>query len=143
MRPLYETAGDVNNEQAVARDVESAFQCRLVKLPIRYGLDYAIEDEGQIKAWAEVKVRNYTMKSIGNMGGYLLSLGKWMAAKSLYESTNLPFVLIVRTTDGLYYSKFKSFIARVEIRGRQDRGDWQDMEPCVLIDVGRFNKLEG
>lgn len=143
MRPLYETAVDVNNEQAVARDVESAFQCVLHKLPIRYGLDYALEDEGQIKAWAEVKVRSYTMQAIGNMGGYLLSLGKWIAARALCESTGLPFVLIVRATDGLYYAKFKTFhAARIEMKGRHDRGDWQDIEPCVLIETGRFNRLE-
>ncbi len=141
MRPLYETSADLDREKDVAQSVEAVLQCKLVKMPIRYGLDYAIEDAGKVVAFCEIKCRTYTMQSIGNMGGYLLSLGKWMSAKQLYESTGLPFVLIVRATDGMYYATFRSFHTDVSMKGRKDRGDWQDIEPCALIDVNKFKRL--
>jgi len=28
------------------------------------------------------------------------------------------------------------------VRGRTDRGDWQDIEPCVLLNTNRFKQLE-
>jgi len=29
----------------------------------------------------------------------------------------------------------------VLVRGRKDRDDWQDIEPCVLLDVNKFKKI--
>ena len=142
MRPLYETGEDLERERNVADAVASIWDCSFAKLPIKYGLDYAIRADKGVVAWAEVKCRNYAMSDIGRLGGYMLSLDKWMAAKSLSQSTGLPFLLIVNALDGLYYAKFQTFLAmRVDFMGRRDRNDWQDMEPCVLLDVKSFNRL--
>ena len=77
------------------------------------------------------------------MGGYLLSIGKWAAAKTLCEASNLPFTLVVTTTDGIWFYVVQDFKPdSVLVRGRKDRNDWQDVEPCVLLDVAKFSKLE-
>ena len=30
----------------------------------------------------------------------------------------------------------------IQIAGRKDRGDWQDMEPCCLFPMNLFTKIE-
>ena len=143
MRPMYETKQDLNNEQEAAKVVERKFNCTMSKLPIRYHLDFVAKRGDKAVAFCEVKTRNYTMAKIGQMGGYLMSIGKWSAAKQLHDATGLPFILVVRTTDGIWYGSFKEFTPDdVLVRGRTDRNDWQDIEPCVLINVAKFTKLE-
>ena len=146
MRVTYETEEDLQRESLVIKQVEAAWQCQAVKLSVKYSLDYALKRGDKVLSFCEVKTRNYTMADITKMGGYLLSLGKWTAAKQLSDSTTLPFMLVVKTLDGLYYCKFgtypKSFIPKeVLFRGRTDRDDWQDVEPCVLLDTQDFMRL--
>ena len=115
-------------------------------MPIRYHLDFVLTRGDKAVAYAEVKTRNYTMEKIGEMGGYLMSIGKWTAAKQLSEASRLPFILIVRTLDGLYSSIFNhadGFIPDdVLVRGRTDRNDWQDIEPCVLLNTNKFTRIK-
>jgi hypothetical protein len=71
-----------------------------------------------------------------------MSIGKWVAAKNLSEATQLPFILAVKTLDGIWYSTFETFTPdNVFIMGRTDRNDWQDIEPCVVLDCKRFKKI--
>jgi hypothetical protein len=148
LRPTYETEDDLQRESEVIKKIESAWKCQAVKLSIKYSLDYGLKRADKVVAFCEIKTRNYTMESIGKMGGYLLSLGKWTAAKQLSDATKLPFFLIAKTLDGVYYAQFNSqindsfSIDDVLFRGRTDRNDWQDIEPCVLLNVSRFNKLQ-
>jgi len=143
MRPMYETPADLKNEEDVVAMLQKRWQCRFVKLPIRYHLDYVAVDGDKAIGFVELKTRNYSMAQIDSMGGYLMSIGKWSSAKALYDCSGLPFVLVVKTTDGIYYSTFKEFKPDdVLVRGRTDRGDWQDIEPCVLIKSNRFTKVK-
>lgn len=143
MRPMYETKVDLQNELDAVAVAERKWNCKMAKLPIRYHLDFVAQRGDVAVAFCEVKTRNYTMEKIGKMGGYLMSIGKWSAAKNLHDATGLPFILVVRTMDGVWYSAFKDFTPdNVLVRGRTDRDDWQDIEPCVLIDVAKFSKLE-
>ena len=143
MRPIYETDADLDRESDVIDVVEKAWNCTAAKLPIRYHLDYVLKRGDKAVALCEIKTRNYTMQKIGEMGGYLMSIGKWDAAKRLSDATLLPFILIAKTLDGVYYSSFQDEFKPddVLVRGRTDRNDWQDIEPCVLLDVSRFKKL--
>lgn len=141
-RPLYETSADLVRENGVATILESRWDCKFIKMPIRYHLDFVITRNDVVVAYAEVKSRNYSMEAIDKFGGYLMSIGKWEAAKSLSEASNVPFILIVKTLDGLYCSRFDSFIPdSVLVRGRKDRNDWQDVEPCVLLNTRRFKLI--
>ena len=144
MRPTYESEDDLKREAAVISGVESAWKCKAVKLSVKYSLDYVFVREDKAYAFCEVKTRKYTMAEIDQFGGYLLSMGKWRAAKQISEATKLPFFLIVKTTDGLYHADFYppfGFPDDVLVRGRTDRNDWQDIEPCVLLNVNRFKKF--
>ena len=141
-RPIYETDDDLQNEKGVASSLEKKWDCKFVKLPIRYHLDFVLTRGDKAVAYAEVKSRNYSMHDIGKMGGYLMSIGKWSAAKQLCEASSLPFVLLVRALDGLYFARFTEFAPDdVLVRGRTDRGDWQDIEPCVLLNTQRFKLI--
>jgi hypothetical protein len=146
MRPLYETDADLGSEQEVADMLSVRWKCNFHKMPIRYHLDFVLTRGDKAVAYAEVKTRNYTMEKIGEMGGYLMSIGKWSAAKQLSEASRLPFILIVRTLDGLYSSIFNhadGFIPDdVLVRGRTDRNDWQDIEPCVLLNTNKFTRIK-
>ena len=63
------------------------------------------------------------------------------------KASNKSFILIVKLTDGLYYSRFGVGHHQfkpddVVISGRIDRGDWQDVEPMVVIRMEKFKKLK-
>ena len=142
MRPLYETTADLEGEASVSTTLASLWDCEFVKLPLRYHLDFVVTRNGRAVAYAELKTRNYSMADIDKMGGYLMSIGKWSAAKQICDASLLPFVLIVKTLDGLYRSSFTEFIPDdVLVRGRTDRNDWQDIEPCVLLNTKRFKRI--
>ncbi len=144
MRPLYETEADLEREAEVASLIERRWNCKLVKMPIRYHLDFVAIRGDKVVAFCEVKTRNYTMEQITNFGGYLMSVGKWTNAHALNTSTGIPFVLIVKTSDGVYYASFDATNFKpddVLTRGRKDRNDWQDIEPCVLLNTKQFKEL--
>jgi hypothetical protein len=146
-RPLYETDADLAREGDMASAVEKAWKCKLMKLPIRYELDYVLRREYQTVAFCEMKTKSFPYENLDRNGGYAISLGKWMTAKTMSETSMLPFVLIVKLRDGLYYSRFgegeNPFVPDdMVVSGRIDRNDAQDIEPCVMIRAKRFKKLK-
>lgn len=142
-RPLYESSDDLKNEQEVAVLMQSLWDCKFTKMPIKYHLDYVMHRGYKAVGFCEVKTRNYTMESIDGMGGYLMSIGKWSSAKQLNDVSGLPFILVVRALDGIYYAVFKELHKPpIEVKGRKDRNDWQDIEPCVVLETKLFKKLE-
>lgn len=141
-RPIYETQADLNNESAIISRLSSAWNTSFHKLPIRYHLDYAATKNGKVVGYLEIKVRKYTMAQIDKWGGYMLSIGKLQAAKQMCEISSSSFCLVVQCTDGLYWMTIKDFSEfPVVITGRTDRGDAQDIEPCVLIPGARFTLM--
>lgn len=142
MRQLYETQEDLSSEAEVANYLSKIWKCEMSKLPIRYHLDFVAQRGKNAVAFCEVKVRNYSMEQIGKMGGYMLSLGKWSSAKQMCEASGLPFILVIKATDGIWFSLIDSFKPdSVIVNGRTDRDDWQDIEPCVLIKQSRFKRI--
>lgn len=142
MRPLYESEADLSREAKVMERLSKLWRCSFHKLPIRYHLDYAAVRNKRVVGYVEVKVRNYSMEQIDRMGGYMLSLGKMQAGKSLSSLSKVPICLVVQCTDATYWLAVKDFSEfPVTITGRTDRGDAQDVEPCVLIPKARFRVL--
>ena len=142
MRPTYETQQDLNRERDIASFLEKTWFCEMAKMPVRYHLDYVMKRKGKAVGFCEIKTRNYTMEAIDNMGGYLLSIGKWSSAKQLYDCSKLPFILVVCTLDAIWYARFTEFVPNsVEVKGRTDRNDWQDVEPCVLLNTKLFIRI--
>ena len=142
MRPLYESEADLSREAKVMERLSKLWRCSFHKLPIRYHLDYAAVRNKRVVGYVEVKVRNYSMEQIDRMGGYMLSLGKMQAGQSLSSLSKVPICLVVQCTDATYWLAVKDFSEfPVTITGRTDRGDAQDVEPCVLIPKARFKIL--
>lgn len=140
---MYETNDTLDAEGVVASKIASAWNCDFQKLPIRYHLDFVLTRRKVAMAFCEVKSRSYTMDDIGKMGGYLLSVGKWTAAKSMSDACGIPFILVVKTVDGIWHASFQQSFKPdgISVMGRADRGDWQDVEPCIILNTNKFKRL--
>ena len=110
-------------------------------MPIKYGLDYTFTRNKEIAGFCEIKCLNYELAQFDRMsGGYFISMGKFISAKTLVEFTKLPFFLVLKTKDGIWYRKFTQFEGlKFVVNGRKDRNDWQDVEPMVLLETKLFN----
>ena len=68
-----------------------------------------------------------------------MSLDKFMSAKELNATTGLPCMIVLNALDGIWYTTFHDAkVISYRIKGRVDRNDWQDMEPCVVLDTDQF-----
>lgn len=142
-RKLYESPENLEKERNVALFLEERWKCEAVKMPIKYGLDFALRRNKRLMGFCEIKCLNYEMHEFDSMsGGYFISLGKFMAAKALFEFTKLPFFLVLNTKSGIYYRKFDNFDnLEFTVNGRKDRNDWQDFEPMVLLETALFIQI--
>jgi len=142
-RKLYESDENLGNERAVALFIEELWICDLIKLPIKYGLDYTFRRNKNLVGFCEIKCVNYEMSHFDLMsGGYFINVGKIMSARALVETTKLPFYLIVDTRDGIWYREFTEFNnLKLIVNGRKDRDDWQDIEPMVLLETALFKRI--
>ena len=141
-RPIYETETDRTHEQSVIEYACSIWNCEAVRMPRMYALDWTIQIDGQVKAMAEVKWRNKRYPT------YIISAHKWHTAISLSNTLGIPALLLVCLPDHegarhvIWAEMKKENMLRVIHAGRSDRGDQQDMEPCVEIDMSKFKRLE-
>jgi hypothetical protein len=142
-RKLYESPENLEKERNVALFLEEKWKCESVKMPIKYGLDFALRRNKRLMGFCEIKCLNYEMHEFDSMsGGYFISLGKFMAAKTLVEFTKLPFFLVLNTKSGIFYRKFDNFDnLEFTVNGRKDRNDWQDFEPMVLLETSLFTQI--
>lgn len=142
MRELFESKNDRENETKVVQYLEYIWPSKAFKLPIKYHLDYLLQNKitNENIAFIEIKCITYSMAQIKSFGGYKLSLDKWLSATKLNEITGIPCHLIVRATDGLFYCDMDNsgLYPEVVIFGRTDRNDAQDTEPAVLLKHDRF-----
>lgn len=143
MRPIYERDQDIKNENEVAAYLSAAWGCDFVKLKISYGLDFAIMKDGAVVATAEIKCRNYDWAAINRFGGLMLSASKAHRAAEWFNNHRAPLVLAAKLTDGLFVATIQDWTAyELKFTGRTDRADWQDMEPCCIIPMSEFKKME-
>lgn len=142
MRPMYETPEDLKNEKDVANYLSGLYGCDFVKLKISYGLDFAIVKNSLMVATAEIKCRNYTSAQIDNWGGLMLSATKAHRAHEWFLVHRIPFLLIAKLKDGIFVANIGDWGAyRIEMTGRTDRNDWQDIEPCCIIPMNNFDRV--
>jgi len=136
-RPLYESPRDRANESDVAGGIARAWGLAARKLPMQYRVDFALLDGDSVGAFLEVKDRSrYRSDAFPTL---ILSAAKYEAALSLTRAFGLPVFLAARWADrtGVRLIQPEKTL-RLVLAGRRDRGDWQDMEPCVAIDVRGF-----
>lgn len=138
MRPFYENDTDRTNERAVADKICSIMSCEAMKLPISYGLDYALCRGPEIIAFAEVKRRKNHSARYDTI---MVSALKRMKAREITLATGRPCFFAVEYDDGIFLIDFKEQPDRVEHGGRKDRGDSADMEPVIHYQVNRMKCL--
>ena len=145
MRPLYESERDRTVEREAIEKIASAWGLSFAKMKISNVVDFALLNGKKVVAVAEVKGRNYSSVDIERFGGLILSAGKMLAAQGWVNLLRVPFVLVVKLTDGLFYMVFEPDTdwpeLSVEMAGRKDRNDWQDIEPCCLIPMNLFKRI--
>lgn len=147
MRPPYETHDDLQNEQIIAAHYLAALhrKDKLVrtvrKLPASYRLDFAIETEGKINAWLEVKDRRTGIPFSGGPDTLILSALKWQTGSSLAQTTGLAFVVLVRFSDGIVgsYRQYSRPPPETKWGGRTVlTRDSADVEPVVHLPLISF-----
>lgn len=134
-RPIYETQNDRTAERKVAELVAAKRGLTAYAMPLRYAVDFAFCRGRVIEWWVEVKCRTNPREKYPT---YLLSLGKWAGMMGLFGQTGIPAMLVVGWTDCIGVLELPAPRMAVEIGGRTDRNDRQDVEPCVLIPVSQF-----
>ena len=70
----------------------------------------------------------------------MISASKWRNAQVLAKDDGIPFILVVRFTDGVYAIKGNKDHPTAK-GGRYDRGDAQDVEECMYIPLEQFKKI--
>lgn len=128
-RPMYECSEDWKKERAAISVLEEHFKAIGSKLPISYGVDYALVGKGdRILAFFEVKSRcNHSDR----YESLFISALKRMKALELSAATGRPCYILAGYTDGIYLINFDEKPFKTTLAGRTDRGDSADMEPCV------------
>ena len=134
-RRLYENETNRKNEQAAKVSLEGSWSMSLQKLPIKYGADWiAFRDE---RAVAVIEYKNRPHES-SRFPTYLLSVHKWMVMRSLANTIGVPAILVVEFVDGMRHCTLEDEAATTAWAGRRDRGDADDLEPCMMIPMDRF-----
>ena len=138
MRPYYEASSDLVNEQLISRQVCTILSCDAKKLPISYGLDFALCRGANIIAFAEVKKRQNHSSTYETI---MVSALKRMKAREITSATGRPCFFIVEYSDGIFLIDFKEAPDSVEHGGRSDRGDSADQEPVIHYRIDRMKCL--
>ena len=143
-RPFYETQEQVEAERRIIERLGKAWGCSVAKAKRAYHIDWVIGESPRV-AFVEVKDRStYGWEFLDAHGGVYVSALKWGMALMLSWTTGVPVMLLVQTAGGELW--WHRLAARehdgVRMGGRVDRGDPQDVEPCVMLRSTRFKRLQ-
>lgn len=140
-RPIYEDEASLKSERETALAIEKAWKCNLTKLPMKSKIDFLMKNKkGEPRAFVEVKNRACKRHKYPT---YMISLDKWVSGLSMSRFTEVPLVLVVSWDDEIGYVTCGAVIKEttVNMGGREDRGDAQDIEPVVHIPIYLFETL--
>jgi hypothetical protein len=136
MRPLYETGEDLDREREVAAHFGGLTNSIPVKLPISSHADFLMVRDREAKAVVEIKCR--TNKRLA-YDTYMISQHKYEGLLS-WESYGLKPILLVSWSDSIGYVSLPCPHGTA-IGGRRDRGDTQDIETVVHIEIAQFTLI--
>jgi len=140
-RPYYENNVTLDAERKAITRYAEAWGCDVRKLPVRYNVDYAIMNKDGIFAWAEIKCRNVDVNTYPTL---MISAGKIWAGLRMSQISGIPFMLVIEWRDAIgSLEVLKEHVFYVRISGRQDRNDWQDMEPMIFFPTVIFDFSKG
>jgi hypothetical protein len=142
-RQFYETARDRVRERAIANEVGAVWGCCFVQNKPGFAADLCAVRDGHVIGLAEVRERpRHSLEVLDGWGGVFFSLQKWSNIHGLTLSSGLPFVFILKAAGVLHFHATRTFDHDgVDIGGRTDRGDWQDVEPVALLRAHRFRLI--
>lgn len=130
----------IEGEDMFKRAIEKHWRCSLEKLPLDYRLDFALIKNKKIQAWVELKNRNLQSDDFNDS---MINLNKWMKAKELRDSTNIPTILAVRYKDKDLWCALSDDTEREVRWGARTKNtrDWQDIGPAVHIKLTEFKEF--
>lgn len=142
MRPVYESRGDLDNEQQFVEWMFTRHGAGAIKLPVSYGVDFLIQSTHDHDVWLEFKRRHHTR---GTYPDVILSALKWEKGTSLARATNMAFVFAVQFDDVLaaaHFDPVSPWYPDVDYGGRtRNTRDSADIEPVVRIPIEQFYAL--
>ena len=139
MRPIYEKDEDRNKEQLIFQRLAKKLNCVCITTPKLSRIDRLIcTKKGKLKALVELKVRTNKHDTYST---YMLSAAKYRKMLSLADALKVDALLLVRYTDKTRIVKLEEEY-QINIGGRTDRGDAQDMEECIYIPIKNFVDLD-
>ena len=130
----------IEGEDMFKRAIEKHWRCSLEKLPLDYRLDFALIKNKKIQAWVELKNRNLQSDDFNDS---MINLNKWMKAKELRDSTNIPTILAVRYKDKDLWCALADDTEREVRWGARTKNTraWQDIGPAVHINLTAFKEF--
>lgn len=137
MGMMYETAQDLKRESDVIVAYAEMLGYEYQKLPIAYKADYALLEDGEVKALVEIKCRNVNHDTYDTI---ILSLLKWHDINAMSQRINIPAVFVIRYNDGVFSIPMRETPDAITIGGRVDRGDSRDIEPVIHYNVDRLRR---
>ena len=137
-RPEYERPEDRAEEAAVCKELEEK-GLQFEKLPPKDVIDFAVLKEGKVVGFMEVKARS---NASDHYPTFMISMAKFLRIKQILDSTGIPTALVVKYTDKVRRLWIaKDTLHFVEMGGRHDRGDGEDVEPVVHFKTDLFTDL--
>jgi hypothetical protein len=137
-RPYYENKDDLHNERNIVEKLSIRWGCYAIKLPLRYGFDFGLLRNGRMMAAVEIKKRDVTSTTYPDI---ILSLAKAECGERFRKWGIIP-MFVVEFQDGIYKHRISlNHQYKIDMGGRQDRGDWQDMEPVIHIPMKLFKRV--
>ena len=137
-RPVYETEADRERERAVQQYIIGKVDCLWEEAPPRDCIDgYLRHPSGDLAAVVEIKIRTNRSTTYDT---YMLSAYKWRNGLYRAKTMNVPFMLVVKFIDGVYYTVVEDKYP-TSLGGRYDRADRFDAEECAYIPMDKFRPL--
>lgn len=138
MRKIYETDRDRENQLRVSKYLEKTWDCVFKKAVDLAAVDGAIfTADKKLAALIEIKTRRNPSDRYPT---YMLSAHKWRRGLDLANKYQVPLMLVVEFTNGVYATKLKNDYT-ISKGGRLDRGDSMDIENCIYIPMNEFRKV--
>ncbi len=137
-RPRYETNDNLTAEQEVVRQLCERWHCEAHKVPLHYQFDYFLTSPTR-QAICEIKCRGKKYDTL------ILSLHKIETMMRYSNTFRVAAILAVSWPDeGTHFLRLSydlTSTCKIDMGGRTDRGDSQDIEPVLHIPVTEFKPL--
>ena len=129
----FEDARDRAKEAEVAAQMSAAFKCLVHDFGSLNDVDFWLEKNGKLAAYAELKCRDILSTKHEDV---FLSVRKWLALTLLKTGPGVPCLFVVKFSDEVRWIDINDIDAsRTEICERKDHRAANDREPVILVPV--------